>query len=63
MKFDVYKVNLTTCEEIYIGRHDKKTLKTFLRGYKKSKEDNMIYECENSSWIYYIKEVLNNGKN
>lgn len=56
MKFAVYKVNLTTCEEIYIGRYDEKFLKTFLRGYKKSKEDTRIYECENSSWIYYIEE-------
>ena len=56
MKFDVYKVNLTTCTEMYIGRYNEKSLKTFLRGYKKSKEDNKIYECENSSWIYYIKE-------
>ena len=56
MKFAVYKVNLTTCEEIYIGRYDEKTLKPFLRGYKKSKEDNRIYESENSSWIYYIEE-------
>ena len=56
MKFAVYKVNLTTGEEIYIGRHDEKNLKTLLRGYKKSKEDNRIYECENSSWIYYTEE-------
>ena len=56
MKFAVYKVNLTTCEEIYIGRYDEKSLKTFLRGYKKSKEDNSVYESENSSWIYYIEE-------
>lgn len=56
MKFAVYKVNLTTCKEIYIGRYDEKTLKTLLRGYKKSKEDNRIYECENTSWIYYIEE-------
>ena len=56
MKFAVYKVNLTTCEEIYIGRYGEKTLKSLLRGYKKSKEDNMIYESENSSWIYYIEE-------
>ena len=55
MKFAVYKVNLTTCKEIYIGRYGKKSLKTFLRGYKKSKEDNRIYESENSSWIYYIE--------
>ena len=56
MKIAVYKVNLTTCKEMYIGRYDKKTLKTLLRGYKRSKEDNKIYECENSSWIYYIEE-------
>ena len=56
MKFAVYKVNLTTCEEKYIGRYSEKSLKTFLRGYKKSKEDNKVYECENSSWIYYIEE-------
>ena len=56
MKFAVYKVNLTTCEEIYIGRYDKKSLKTLLRKYKKSKEDNRTYECENYSWIYYIEE-------
>ena len=57
MKFSVYKVNLTTCEVIYIGRYDEKSLKTFLRGYKKSKEDNRIYESENSSWIYYIEKI------
>ena len=56
MKFDVYNVNLTTCEEMYIGRYDGKTLKTLLRGYKKSKEYNRVYESENSSWIYYIEE-------
>lgn len=47
MKISVYKVNLTTCKEIYIGRYDEKSLKTFLRGYKKSKEDNRIYYIEN----------------
>ena len=56
MKFAVYKVNLTTGEEIYVGRHNEKSLKALLRGYKKSKEDNRIYECENSSWIYYIEK-------
>lgn len=56
MKFAVYKVNLNTCEEIYIGRYDKEKLKTFLRGYKETKEGSGIYECENSSWIYYIEE-------
>lgn len=56
MKVAVYKVNLTTCEEIYLGRHDEKSLKTLLRGYKESKEDSEIYECENSSWIYYIEK-------
>ena len=56
MKFAVYKVNLTTCKEIYIGMYDEKSLKAFLRGYKKSKENNRIYESENSSWIYYIEE-------
>lgn len=56
MKAAVYKVNLTTCEEIYLGGYDEKSLKTLLRGYKESKEDSGVYECENSSWIYYIEE-------
>ena len=56
MKFAVYKVNLTTCEELYLGRYDGKKLKTVLRGYKENKDGSGIYECENSSWIYYIEE-------
>lgn len=56
MKVAVYKVNLTTCEEIYLGRYDEKKLKALLRGYKETKEGSGIYECENSSWIYYIEE-------
>ena len=48
MKVVVYKVNLTTCEELYLGRYDEKKLKTFLRGYKGTKECSGIYECENN---------------
>ena len=55
MKIAVYKVNLTTCEEIYLGRYDEKKLKTLLRGYKETKDGSGIYECENSSWIYYTE--------
>ena len=55
MKFAVYKVNLTTVEEIYLGRYDGKKLKTLLRGYKETKDGSGIYECENSSWIYYTE--------
>ena len=55
MKFVVYKVNLTTCKEIYLGRYDGKKLKALLRGYKETKDGSSIYECENSSWIYYIE--------
>ena len=36
MKVAVYKVNLTTCEEIYLGRYDeKKTKNTFKRLQRK----------------------------
>ena len=56
MKVAVYKVNLTTCEEIYLGGYDEKRQKTLLRGYKETKEGSGIYECENSRWIYYIEE-------
>ena len=56
MKVMVYKVNLTTCEEIYLGMYDGKKLKAILRGYKETKYGSGIYECENSSWIYYIEE-------
>ena len=56
MKVAVYKVNLTTCEELYLGSYDEKELKTLLRGYKETKEGSSIYECENSSWIYYTEE-------
>ena len=57
MKVAVYKVNLATCEELYLGSYDEKELKTLLRGYKETKEgSSSIYECENSSWIYYIEE-------
>ena len=55
MKVAVYKVNLTTCEDIYLGRYDEKP-KALLRGYKETKYGSGIYECENTSWIYYIEK-------
>ena len=55
MKVAVYKVNLTTCEALYLGRYDGKKLKTILRGYKETKDGSGIYEWENSSWIYYTE--------
>ena len=55
MKVAVYKVNLTTCEVVYLGMHDGKKLKTIIRGYKETKDGSGIYARKNSSWIYYTE--------
>ena len=54
MKFRVTKINVLTGKVIDLGQYDERSLKAFLRGYKETK-DSSIYECENSSWIYYIE--------